>query len=60
MIVLSICIGEQPWPLAGPHVTSAALPENQEVVLQTPWELRIEGGMVTAALDEEHAKALYE
>ena len=44
----------------GAHVTTAELPENQEVVLQTPWELRIEGGMVTAALDEEHAKALYE
>ena len=43
----------------GPHVTNAELPENQEVVLQTPWELRIEGGMVTAALDEEHAKELY-
>lgn len=44
----------------GAHVTTAELPENQEVVLQTPWELRIEGGMVTAALDEEHAKALNE
>ena len=44
----------------GDHVLNAALPENQEVVLQTPWELRVEGGMITAALDEEHAKALYE
>jgi hypothetical protein len=44
----------------GPHVTSAMLPENQEVVIQTPWELRVEGGTITAAFDEEHAKALSE
>jgi len=43
----------------GPNVTHAELPENQEVVLQTPWELRVEGGVITAALDEEHAKATY-
>jgi len=44
----------------GPHVTNAMLPENQEIVVTTPWELRIEGGMVTATLDEKHAKELYE
>ena len=44
----------------GPHVTNAVLPENQEVVLTTPWELRIEGGMITSALDEKHAQELYE
>jgi hypothetical protein len=44
----------------GAHVTHAEFPENQQVALQTPWELRVSGGVVTAALDEEHAKALYE
>jgi hypothetical protein len=44
----------------GPHVTNVALPENQQVVLQTPWEIRVEGGIVKFALDEEHAKLLYE
>jgi hypothetical protein len=44
----------------GPNVTHAEFPENQQVVLQTPWELRVAGGVVTAALDEEHAKAVYE
>jgi len=44
----------------GDHVSRAEFPENQQVVLQTPWELRVSGGVVTAALDEEHAKALYE
>ena len=44
----------------GPHVMTAMLPENQEVILQTPWELKIEGGLITAALDEKQAKALYE
>lgn len=43
----------------GANVTHVELPENQEVVLQTPWELRVEGGVITAALDEEHAKATY-
>jgi hypothetical protein len=43
----------------GPNVSHVELPENQQVVLQTPWELRVEGGVVTAALDEEHAKATY-
>lgn len=44
----------------GPHVTNAALPENLQVDLTTPWELRIEGGIVTATLDDKHAKELYE
>jgi hypothetical protein len=44
----------------GPNVTHVELPENQEIVLQTPWELVVEGGVITAALDEEHAKASYE
>jgi hypothetical protein len=44
----------------GPNVTHAEFPENQQVVLTTPWELRVSGGVVTAALDEEHAKAIYE
>ncbi len=44
----------------GPNVTHVELPENMESVLTTPWELHVEGGVITAALDEEHAKALYE
>ena len=44
----------------GAHVTHAEFPENQQVVLQTPWELHVSGGVVKAALDEEHAKAFYE
>lgn len=44
----------------GPNVTRAEFPENQQVVLQTPWELHVAGGVVTQALDEQHAKAFYE
>jgi hypothetical protein len=44
----------------GAHVSTAALPENQDVILETPWELRIEGGMVTAALDRKAVEALNE
>ena len=44
----------------GPNVTHAEFPENQDVTLTTPWELHVSGGVVTAALDEEHAKAFYE
>jgi hypothetical protein len=44
----------------GPNVSHAEFPENQQVVLQTPWELHVAGGVVTAALDEEHAKEFYE
>lgn len=44
----------------GPHVTKIALRPGPEFAIQTPWEIVVEGGMVTAALDEEHAKALQE
>jgi hypothetical protein len=44
----------------GAHVARAEFPENQQVVLQTPWELHVAGGIVTEALDEAHAKAFYE
>lgn len=44
----------------GPNVTHAEFPENQQVILQTPWELRVSGGVVTAALDGDQAKAIYE
>lgn len=44
----------------GPHVTSVELPENQEIVVTTPYEIRVAGGVITTALDEEHAKAEYE
>ncbi|MFN0006908.1 MAG: MauE/DoxX family redox-associated membrane protein [Planctomycetota bacterium] len=37
----------------GAHVTTVELPENQEVFLETPWELRVEGGTVTAALNRK-------
>ena len=43
----------------GPNVTRAEMPENLQFVLETPWELRVEGGVVTAALDREHAEAAY-
>jgi hypothetical protein len=44
----------------GPNVTHAEFPENQQVILQTPWELHVSGGVVTAALDGDQAKAIYE
>lgn len=42
----------------GPNVTQLEFPENLQFVIQTPWEIHVEGGTVTAALDEEHVKAL--
>jgi hypothetical protein len=44
----------------GPNVTRAEFPENQDVTAITPWELHVSGGVVTASLDEEHAKEFYE
>jgi len=44
----------------GAHVTRVEFPENLQVVLQTPWELAVSGGVVTAALDEKQAKEQYE
>lgn len=42
----------------GPHVTQIALKIGPAFAIQTPWEIVVEGGVVTAALDEEHAEAL--
>ena len=41
---------------SGPHVTEAALPDGLGVVVTTPWEIHVEGGVVTAAIDESDAK----
>ncbi|MBK7641469.1 MAG: hypothetical protein IPJ19_00220 [Planctomycetes bacterium] len=41
----------------GAHVTLAELPAGMQVVLETPWEITVEGGNVTAALDREHLEA---
>jgi len=37
----------------GPHVTELQFPAGLEFLLQTPWEIVVEGGMVTQALDPE-------
>jgi hypothetical protein len=42
----------------GPHVTMVSTPDNREFPIETPWEIHVEGGIVTAALDREHAEAL--
>lgn len=41
----------------GQHVTRLAFKQGPEFAIQTPWELHVEGGIVTRALDEEHARA---
>jgi len=41
----------------GPHVTQLQFKLGPDFALQTPWELHLEGGVITKALDEEHAKA---
>ena len=45
---------------SGPHVTSLGTQDNLDIVVTTPMEIRVEGGVVKAALDEEHAKVEYE
>lgn len=42
----------------GAHVSTFALPENLEVPTITPWEVLIQGGVVTQALDQTHTDAL--
>lgn len=37
----------------GPHVTELQFPEGLEFLIQTPWEIHVEGGMVTDVLDPE-------
>ena len=44
---------------SGAHVAKAALPENLQVVLETPWEVQVDGGVVQAALDREATDALH-
>lgn len=41
----------------GPHVTMLQFKLGPDFAIQTPWELHVEGGVITKALDEEHAKA---
>ena len=41
----------------GAHVTKLAFKTGPQYTLQTPWEIHVEGGLVTQALDGEHAKA---
>lgn len=41
----------------GAHVTHLAFREGPQFALQTPWELHVEGGTITQALDEERAQA---
>ena len=41
---------------SGPHVNTLATTENLTIIMTTPWEIHVEGGVVTAALDEAHAK----
>lgn len=41
----------------GGHVTMLEFREGPTFVITTPWEVVVEGGMVTAALDEEQSKA---
>ncbi|MBI5363066.1 MAG: hypothetical protein HZA53_07785 [Planctomycetes bacterium] len=41
----------------GAHVTNLQFKIGPEFALQTPWELHVEGGVITKALDEEHAVA---
>ncbi len=37
----------------GAHVTTAEFPKGMQVVLETPWEITVAGGNVTAALDRK-------
>jgi hypothetical protein len=34
----------------GEHVTHATFPEGLQFLLQTPWELRLEGGTITSVI----------
>jgi hypothetical protein len=43
---------------AGPHVTMLSTPDNQQVMIETPWEIRVEGGLVKEAIDRPHAEAM--
>lgn len=42
---------------AGAHVTTAEFPKGMQVVLETPWDITVAGGNVTAALDREQLEA---
>lgn len=41
----------------GPHVSMLEFKEGPTFVITTPWELSVEGGTITSALDEEQANA---
>jgi hypothetical protein len=36
----------------GPHVVKIQFPENQQVMIETPWEIDVEGGNVTKAVHD--------
>ena len=38
---------------SGAHVTTAEFPKGMQVVLETPWEITVAGGNVTAARDRK-------
>ncbi len=38
---------------AGAHVTTAEFPKGMQIVLETPWEITVAGGNVTAARDRQ-------
>jgi hypothetical protein len=42
---------------AGAHVTLAEFPKGMQVVLETPWDITVAGGNVTAALDRAALEA---
>jgi hypothetical protein len=42
----------------GPHVTMLAMPEELQVPIETPWEIRVDGGVVKEAIDRQHAEAM--
>jgi len=43
---------------AGPHVTMLATPENKELVVTTPWEFHVAGGVITESISPEQAEAM--
>jgi hypothetical protein len=42
----------------GPHVTMLATPADKEIVVTTPWELHVAGGVVDGTISPKEAEAL--
>jgi len=42
----------------GPHVEAFSTPENLDIVVQTPWEIHVEGGVVQDVIDPQKADEL--